>query len=50
MSNPLKKYKWNKLNQDCPNFDFLEGCKSGLVVWWNEIYFCIDKRKLKRSK
>ena len=45
MTNSLKKYKWNT---NSPDFDFVEGCQTGLVVWWNEWGFCIDKRKLKR--
>jgi len=44
-------YSWseeNKKHPSCPyNFDFIEGCKIGLVIWWNESEFCIDLDKLK---
>ena len=32
---------------DCPyDFDFIKGCQTGLVVWWNENNFCLDLNKL----
>jgi len=38
-----KKYRGRK----CPNFDFVKGCETGLVIWWDENQFCIDMDKLK---
>lgn len=32
--------------RDCPDFDFVKGCQTGLVIWWNETQFCIDLDKL----
>ena len=37
-----KKYA----GRNCPNFDFVEGCADGTVIWWNECQFCIDMDKL----
>lgn len=43
-------YKWGGRGNkypDCPyDFDFIEGCKTGLVVWWDEYNFCLDLNKL----
>ena len=38
------------LNRECPDFDFVKGCETGLVVWWNETQFCLDLNKLKTIK
>ena len=50
-----KIYKWdNSRNKKYPkckiNFNFVEGCHNGLVVWWNESLFCLDLNKLKEKK
>lgn len=37
------------IGRKCPNFDFVEGCKTGLVIWWNENQVCIDMDKLKKE-
>jgi len=37
-----KKYAGRK----CPDFDFVKGCQTGLVVWWSNNQFCIDLDKL----
>ena len=41
-----KKYA----DRECPNFDFVEGCMDGTVIWWNEYQFCIDMDKIKHAK
>ena len=48
-------FKWdNSRSRKYPkcklNFDFIEGCKTGLVVWWNESLFCIDLNKLEDKR
>ena len=40
-------YKWD--DESAPNFDFVEGCASGYVVWWNEEEYCIDTTKKPRE-
>jgi len=30
-------YSWD----DCPNLDFIDGIKSGRIVWWNEDEICL---------
>lgn len=48
--NPYKKFKWNKIYPDMPDFDFIEECKEdGAVKWWNETEFVLDMRKLKET-
>ena len=47
-------YKWDSYKgrkyKSCPyNFDFVKGCKSGLVIWWSETLYCIDLDKLPKS-
>lgn len=47
-------YNWEKdgrkNKKQCPyDFDFVKGCQTGLVVWWNESQFCIDLDKLNSS-
>lgn len=37
-----KKYK----DRECPDFDFVDGCQDGTVIWWNETQFCVDMDKL----
>jgi len=32
------------------DFDFVEGCKTGLVVWWNEKEICINTEKVKENE
>lgn len=45
-------FNWNHLknkkyvDRECPNFDFIEGCVNGTVVWWNENQLCVDMDKL----
>jgi len=44
-------YLWHgrksKKREECPyNFDFIKGCQTGLVIWWNEREFCVDLDKL----
>jgi len=41
-----KKY----VDRECPNFDFVEGCSDGAVIWWNENQFCVDMNKLKSKE
>ncbi|RKX65045.1 MAG: hypothetical protein DRP42_05430 [Tenericutes bacterium] len=38
-------YKWD----EGADFDFVEGCASGYVVWWNEEEYCIDTTKKPRE-
>jgi hypothetical protein len=47
-------YKWDSYKgrkyKNCPyNFNFVKGCKSGLVVWWSETLFCLDLNKLPKG-
>ena len=39
-----KKYD----GRNCPDFDFVEGCADGTVIWWNENQFCIDMDKIEK--
>ncbi|RKX66363.1 MAG: hypothetical protein DRP42_03195 [Tenericutes bacterium] len=41
-----RTYKWD----EGADFDFLEGCASGYVVWWNEEEYCIDTTKMPRER
>jgi len=48
-------YRWSSSRsrryKECPyNFDFVKGCQTGLVVWWNYSFFCLDLSKLEVNK
>jgi hypothetical protein len=40
-----RKYTGRKV----PNFDFVQGCVDGTVIWWDENQFCVDMDRLKEK-
>ena len=32
------------------NFDFVKGCETGVVVWWNEKEICINTEKVDENE
>ena len=32
------------------NFDFVKGCETGIVMWWNEKEICINTEKVDENE